>query len=72
MSTAPQKPRKPKSPPTPSRPLGESVGDAKKLYAEYSRGKFAKPEIASAFGISVTSGPFAARIFTLKAFGLIN
>lgn len=71
MSTT-AKSSKPKSPPTPSRPLGDSVADAKKLYAEYSHGKFAKAEIASQLGISATSGPFAARLFTLKAFGLIN
>jgi hypothetical protein len=63
---------KPKSPPTPSRPLGDSVADVKKLYAQYSHGTFAKSEIASQLGISATSGPFAARLFTLKAFGLIN
>jgi hypothetical protein len=66
------KSNKPKSPPTPSRPLGDSVKDVTKLYAEYSHGKFAKSEIASQLGISATSGPFAARLFTLKAFGLIN
>jgi hypothetical protein len=63
---------KPKSPPTPSRALGDSVADVAKLYAEYSHGKFAKAEIASQLGISATSGPFAARLFTLKAFGLIH
>jgi hypothetical protein len=63
---------KPKSPPTPSRPLGDSIADVKKLYAEYSHGTFAKAEIASQLGISATSGPFAARLFTLKAFGLID
>lgn len=66
------KSNKPKSPPTPSRPLGDSVDDVKKLYAEYSHGTFAKAEIASKLGISATSGPFAARLFTLKAFGLIS
>lgn len=65
------KSNKPKSPPTPSRPLGDAVGDVKKLYDEYSHATFAKAEIASKLGLSATSGPFAARLFTLKAFGLI-
>lgn len=63
---------KPKSPPTPSRALGDAVADVKKVYNEYSHGTFARAEIASALGISATSGPFAARLFTLKAFGLID
>lgn len=66
---------KPKSPPTPSRPLGECVADVKKLYEEYSHGKFNKSEIASKLGrsgMSVASGPFQARLFTLKEFGLLN
>jgi hypothetical protein len=66
------KSNKPKSPPTPSRPLGDAVDDVKKIYSQYSHGTFAKSEIASQLGISATSGPFAARLFTLKAFGLIN
>jgi hypothetical protein len=66
------KSNKPKSPATPSRALGESFEDAKKLYTQYSHGKFAKAEIASRLGISATSGPFAARLFTLKEFGLVS
>jgi hypothetical protein len=66
------KPHKPKSPPTPSRPLGDAVADVEKLHGEYSRQKFTKPEIASTLGLSATSGPFAARLFTLRAFGLIK
>ena len=62
----------PKSPPTPSRSLGDAVNDVKKLYAEYSHGKFGKAEIASTLGVAATSGPFAAHLFTLKAFALIN
>lgn len=69
MST---KSNKPKSPPTPSRALGDCVADVKKLYAEYSHGKFAKPEIASKLGLSANSGPFAARLFTLKEYGLLT
>jgi hypothetical protein len=70
--SAPSKSNKPKSPATPSRALGDCVSDVKGIYAEYSHGKFAKAEIASKLGISATSGPFAARLFTLKAYGLIN
>lgn len=66
------KSNKPKSPPTPSRPLGDCVDDVKKLYTEYSHGKFAKSEVASKLGLSATSGPFAARLFTLKEFGLLD
>jgi hypothetical protein len=69
MST---KSSKPKSPPTPSRSLGDCVADVRKLYQEYSHGNFAKSEIASNLGLSATSGPFAARLFTLKAFGLLT
>jgi hypothetical protein len=69
MST---KSRKPRSPATPSRPLGDCVSDVKKLYAEYSHGKFQKAEIASKLGLSAGSGPFAARLFTLKEFGLLE
>jgi hypothetical protein len=66
------KANKPKSPPTPSRALGDCVADVKKLYAEYSHGNFAKPEIASNLGFSANSGPFAARLFTLKQYGLLT
>jgi hypothetical protein len=66
------KSNKPKSPPTPSRALGDAVDDVKKLYAEYSHGSFAKPEIASKLGLSANSGPFAARLFTLKEYGLVT
>jgi hypothetical protein len=69
MST---KPRKPKSPPTPSRALGDCVGDVRKLYDAYTRGKFQKAEIASKFKVSATAGPFQARMFTLKEFGLLD
>lgn len=69
MST---KSNKPKSPPTPSRPLGDCLDDVRKLYGEYSHGKFAKSEIASKLSLSATSGPFAARLYTLKAFGLLD
>lgn len=69
MST---KANKPKSPPTPSRALGDCLTDVKKLYTEYSHGKFAKSEIASTIGLSATSGPFVARLFTLKEFGLLD
>lgn len=68
MSTKPSKPR---SPATPSRALGDAIADVKKLYEQYSHGKFAKAEIASALGVSATSGPFAGRLFTLRAYGLI-
>lgn len=66
---------KPKSPPTPSRSLGECVADVKKLYDVYSHAKFDRSEIASKLGrsgVSVTSGPFQARLFTLKEFGLLD
>lgn len=66
------KPSKPKSPPTPSRALSDAVADVKKLYGEYSHAKFTKPEIASALGVAANSGPFSARIFTLKEFGLLS
>ena len=69
MST---KSNKPKSPPTPSRALGDCVLDVTKLYAEYSHGKFQKAEIASQLGLSAGSGPFAARLFTLKEYGLLD
>lgn len=69
MST---KSRKPKSPPTPSRALGDCVADVRKLYEEYSHGTFQKPEIASKLDLSAGSGPFAARLFTLKEYGLLS
>lgn len=63
---------KPKSPPTPSRSLPDSVADVAKLYDAYSHGAFAKAEVASTLEVSAGSGPFAARLFTLRAFGLIK
>jgi hypothetical protein len=66
---------KPKSPPSPSRQLGDAVADVKGLYEEYSHGKFNKAEIASKLGrsgMSATSGPFHARLFTLKEYGLLD
>ncbi len=67
-----QKPRKPKSPPLPSRNLEGCVADVQKLYAEYSHGTFSRSELASALGVSATSGPFAARLASLRQFGLIE
>src|SRR5438552_1469833 len=67
-----QKPRKPKSPPVPSKNLEGCVADVQKLYAEYSHGNFSRAELASALGVSASSGPFAARLSSLRQFGLIE
>jgi hypothetical protein len=48
-----------------------SCGLLKALYDAFSHGTLAKSEIASQLGISATSGPSAARVFTLRMFGLI-
>jgi hypothetical protein len=73
MSTQQQKrPSKPKSPPTPSRSLEDCVADARRLYDAYSHGSFARAEIGSALGVSSTSGPFSARLFSLREFGVIE
>lgn len=70
MSTA--KKSKPKSPPVPSRSLKNCFEDTKKLYGQYSHASFSKVEIASTLKVSAKSGPFNARVFTLKEFGLID
>jgi hypothetical protein len=63
---------KPKSPAAPSRNLQDAVADVMKLYLVYSHAGFSKEEIASKLGVKVTSGPFGARVFTLKEYGLIE
>jgi len=67
-----QKTRKPKSPPVPSKNLEGCMADVQKLYKEYSHGPFSKPELASTLGVSAVSGPFAARLSSLRQFGLIE
>jgi len=67
-----QKKSKPKSPPVPSRTLEDCVGDARRLYDEYSHGSFSRAELASALGVSSTSGPFAQRLFSLREFAVIE
>jgi hypothetical protein len=64
--------QKPKSPPAPSWSLKDSFNDAQKLYKDYSHGSFSKEEIASKLEVSVSSGPFAARLYTLKEYGLLE
>ena len=71
MSTE-QKSNKPKSPPVPSRPLEDCVADARKLYEAYTHGSFSRAEIGSTLKVSSTSGPFAQRLFSLRAFGVIE
>lgn len=46
--------------------------DVRKLYGEYSHGSFSRAELASALGVSAGSGPFAARLSSLRQFGLIE
>jgi hypothetical protein len=70
MSTP--KKRKPRSPSAPSRSLKDVLDDVKKLYTEYSHATFSRSEIASALGMSATSGPFATRLYTLRAYGLLD
>ena len=70
--TSPKPKQKPKSPPTPSWSLKESFQDVVKLYTEYSHASFSKEEIASTLQVKVGTGPFAARLFTLKEYGLIE
>jgi hypothetical protein len=72
MTTNAPKPRKPKSPAVPSRDLKAAFEDTKKLYNTYTHGTFSKSELASALGVSATSGPFAGRFFSLKEYGLIE
>lgn len=64
--------KKPKSPPTPSRGLKDAVDDVKRLYSQFSHAAFSRSEVASTLSLSASSGPFAARIFTLKAYGLLE
>lgn len=64
--------KKPKSPPVPSRSLEDSFDDVRKLYNAYTHATFSKSEIASTLGVSADAGPFAQRLFTLKAYGLIT
>jgi hypothetical protein len=70
--TAQQKTRKPKSPPVPSKNLEGCIADVQKLYGEYSHGTFSRSELASALGVSASSGPFATRLSSLRQFGLIE
>jgi hypothetical protein len=70
--TPQQKTRKPKSPPVPSKNLEGCMADVQKLYAEYSHGSFSRSELASALGVSAGTGPFAARLASLRQFGLIE
>jgi len=67
-----QKTRKPKSPPVPSKNLEGCMADVQRLYAEYSHGTFSRSELASALGVSASSGPFAARLSSLRQFGLVE
>jgi hypothetical protein len=69
MST---KSRKPRSPATPSRSLEDCLEDVKKIYGDWSHGTFTKSEIASSLGVSAGTGPFNARLFSLKEFGLLD
>jgi hypothetical protein len=71
MSTA-AKTRKPKSPAAPSRSLKGAFEDVKTLYAEYSHASFNRSEIASTLDMSATSGPFSVRLYTLRAYGLLE
>ena len=66
------KPRWPRSPAVPSRTLKDVFEDAKKVYNTYTHGTFSKSELASALGVSATSGPFAGRFFSIKEFGLVE
>lgn len=63
---------KPRSPDTPSRLLMACLEDARKLYAKYSHGTFKRPEIASVLEVSSSSGSFAQRLFSIKAYGLLE
>jgi hypothetical protein len=66
------KPRRPRSPAVPSRNLEDAFADTKRLYNTYTHGTFSKSELASALGVSATSGPFAGRFFSLKEYGLVD
>lgn len=68
----PSKPRRPRSPAVPSRSLDDAFADTKRLYNTYTHGTFSKSELASALGVSATSGPFAGRFFSLKEYGLVD
>ena len=48
------------------------MADVQKLYAEYSHGSFSRSELASALSVSAGTGPFAARLASLRQFGLIE
>jgi hypothetical protein len=63
--------RKMRSPAAPSRSLEDAFRDVEQLYKTYGRAVMSRSEIASTLGVSAQSGPFAARIFTYKEFGLL-
>ncbi|MEX2553469.1 MAG: hypothetical protein WD627_10780 [Actinomycetota bacterium] len=66
------KSRKPRSPAAPSRTLNDALADVRKLYDTYTHSSFSRAEIASALGVSASSGPFSQRLYTHREFGLIE
>lgn len=70
--TTPPVTKKPRSPATPSHSLKEAFANAKKIYGKLSHAKFSRAELASALGMSSSSGPFSQHLFTLTEFGLVD
>jgi hypothetical protein len=70
--TSPVNVKKPRSPATPSFSLKEAVEKAKTVYGKLSHAKFSQAELASALGLSSSSGHFSQQVFTLTEFGLVE
>lgn len=61
-----------KSPSCPSRSLADCFDEGMKLYDAYPNASFDQAQIASVFGLSVTSGFFKGLLSDIKQYGLIE
>lgn len=67
-----QDPKRKPSPSAPWRALSDCLEDVGAVYEMYKRSTFSRAEIASTLRVSATSGPFKARLFSLREFGLLE
>ena len=61
-----------KSPPVPSRNLEDCLADAKAVYTSLGHNSFQRTEMASVLGIAADSGPTSSRLYSIRAYGLID
>lgn len=64
--------RKPISPTAPGLSLSTAVSEVARVYSRYSHGTFSKGELASALGMSASSGTFLSKAAALRDYGLIE